>query len=216
MGPTSITELPRVIPVFPLPGALLLPFGKLPLNIFEPRYLAMVEDALAGDRVIGMIQPEDPEAVADDPSLYAIGCAGRITAFSETDDNRVLITLSGLCRFDVIGEQALKDGYRRADVEWTRFAGDMETLSDTNLPRDRLLPALRNYCQTRNIAADWKAIENAPSYQLVTSLAMLCPFAPNEKQALLESPGLVERAELMISLMAMAALDGGERDTSIN
>lgn len=216
MGPITIAELPDAIPVFPLPGALLLPFGQLPLNIFEPRYLAMVDDALAGDRMIGMIQPEDPEAADRDPALYSIGCGGRITSFSETDDNRYLITLSGLCRFAVIGEQPLKDGYRRAAVDWTRFADDMETLSNNDLPRERLLPALRDYCHTRNIAADWKAIEDAPSYQLVTSLAMLCPFAPNEKQALLESPGLVERAELMISLMAMAALDGDGRDSSVN
>ena len=216
MRPRSIKDLPDAIPIFPLPGALLLPHGQLPLNIFEPRYLAMVEDAIAGNRLIGMVQPEDPETADREPSIYAIGCGGRITSFSETDDNRYLITLTGLCRFRVTGEQPLKDGYRRADVDWTPFADDMKSLSDTNLPRERLLPVLREYCQSRNIPADWKAIENAPGYQLVTSLAMLCPFAPNEKQALLESPCLVERAELMISLMAMAALDHEAQDSTPN
>jgi Lon protease-like protein len=215
MRPETIADLPAVIPVFPLAGALLLPFGKLPLNIFEPRYLAMTNDALAGDRIIGMIQPTDAEADESHPSLYAIGCAGRITSFTETDDNRFLITLSGLCRFSVTGELPLHDGYRRAEVDWSGFEGDMHH-ADATVPRERLVPTLREYCQSRNIAADWKAIEDAPGHQLVTTLSMLCPFEPNEKQALLESPSLETRAELMISLMAMAVLDRDSAEQSLN
>ncbi len=215
MRPDTIAELPQVIPVFPLSGALLLPFGMLPLNIFEPRYLAMVRDVLASDRIIGMIQPTDIEADDDHPALYAIGCAGRITSFTETDDNRFLITLTGLCRFTVTGELPLHDGYRRAEADWTGFAEDMQH-ADATVPRERLVPAIREYCQSRNIAADWKAIEDAPGHQLVTTLSMLCPFAPNEKQALLESPNLEARAELMISLMAMAVLDRDSPEQRLN
>ncbi len=215
MRPESIAELPSVIPVFPLSGALLLPFGKLPLNIFEPRYLAMVRDALASDRIIGMIQPSDSEDAGENPALYAIGCAGRLTSFTETDDNRFLITLTGLCRFRITGELPLHDGYRRAQVDWDGFAADM-LHADASVPRERLVPALKEYCQSRNIAADWKAIEEAPGHQLVTTLSMLCPFAPNEKQALLESPSLEARAELMISLMAMAVLDRDAPENTVN
>lgn len=215
MRPDTIAELPTIIPVFPLSGALLLPFGKLPLNIFEPRYLAMVRDALAADRVIGMIQPADAEPGDDHPALYSVGCAGRLTSFTETDDNRFLITLTGLCRFKVTGELPLHDGYRRAQVDWSGFADDLRH-ADAMVPRERLVPTLREYCQSRNIAADWKAIEDAPGHQLVTTLSMLCPFAPNEKQALLESPSLEARAELMISLMAMAVLDRDSPEQSLN
>ena len=215
MRPESIAELPSVIPVFPLSGALLLPFGKLPLNIFEPRYLAMVQDALAGDRIIGMIQPADGEEDGNHPALYTIGCAGRMTSFSETDDNRFLITLTGLCRFKINRELPLHDGYRRAEVEWSGFADDMRH-ADASVPRERLVPTLKEYCQSRNIAADWKAIDEAPGHQLVTTLSMLCPFAPNEKQALLESPSMEARAELMISLMAMAVLDKDSPEKTVN
>jgi len=215
MRPETIAELPPVIAVFPLSGALLLPFGKLPLNIFEPRYLAMIRDALAADRIIGMIQPADAEAGAGHPNLYSIGCAGRITSFTETDDGRFLVTLTGLCRFKVAGELPLLDGYRRAQADWTKFADDMRD-ADATVPRERLVPTLREYCQSRNIAADWKAIEKAPGHQLVITLSMLCPFEPNEKQALLESPSLEARAELMISLMAMAVLDRDTPEQSLN
>ena len=215
MRPETIAELPRVIPVFPLKGALLLPFGKLPLNIFEPRYLAMTRDALAADRIIGMIQPADDETGDDNPALYSIGCAGRMSSFTETDDNRFLITLTGLCRFEVVGELPLQDGYRRAEIEWNKFADDMNH-ADATVPRERLVPALKEYCQSRNIAADWKAIDDAPGHQLVTTLSMLCPFEPNEKQALLESPSLEARAELMISLLAMAVLDRDGSEQSLN
>ena len=216
MRPASITELPGVIAVFPLPGVLLLPFGRLPLNIFEPRYLAMTRDALAGDRLIGMIQPEDPESPARNPPLYRVGCAGRITSFTETDDNRFLITLTGLCRFETAGELPLKDGYRRVRVDWSRFAADMRTIDSAKVPRARLMPALREYFRVHSIRADWTSIEAAPSDALLTSLAMACPFDAREKQALLETDGIAARAELMISLLTMSVLDHGGPEPTVN
>jgi Lon protease-like protein len=216
MRPASIRELPEVIPAFPLAGVVLLPFGRLPLNIFEPRYLAMTRDALAGDRLIGMVQPEDPDAAAREPALYRVGCAGRITSFAETDDNRFLITLTGLCRFATRDEFAPKDGYRRVRVEWSSYADDLRVSDAGAIPRERLLSALRDYFRVHRISADWRAIEAAPGDQLVTTLAMVCPFEPCEKQALLESPGLAERAELMISLLAMSVLDTSGPGKSVN
>ena len=208
MRPSSITELPDTLAIFPLAGVLLLPFGQLPLTIFEPRYLAMTADALGGERLIGMIQPLDPHHSDANPPLYRLGCAGRITTFAETDDNRFLITLTGLCRFAVSEELALKDGYRRVRPDWTPFAGDLREPEPASVPEKRLKSALEDYLRAQGIDADWKSIATAPGDRLVTSLAMACPFAPNEKQALLESPRLADRAELMISLMAMSVLDG--------
>ncbi len=204
---------PETLPIFPLAGVLLLPRGQLTLNVFEPRYLAMTRDTLGGERLIGMIQPVDPRHSDANPPLYRLGCAGRITAFAETEDNRFLITLTGLCRFAVGEELALKDGYRRVRADWTAFADDLRVPEPGSVPEKRLKTALGAYLSAQGIDADWKSIETASGDQLVTSLAMACPFAPSEKQALLESPRLVDRAELMISLMAMSVLDGegGER-----
>ena len=216
MRPRGIAELPEIIPVFPLPGVLLLPFGELPLNVFEPRYLAMCDAALGGPRLIGMIQPEDPETTASDPALCRVGCAGRITRFRETLDNRYLITLTGLCRFAVVEEYAQKDGYRRMRVDWGVFGSDFKTPDAGGVPRERLMPVLRDYCRANNLAADWKSIEKAPGAQLVTTLAMLCPFGAREKQALLETEDLAARAELMISLMAMAVLERNDSGPTVN
>ena len=216
MRPTSILQLPEVIPVFPLPGVLLLPFGELPLNVFEPRYLAMCDDALGGPRLIGMIQPQDPDSAARDPDLCRIGCAGRITGFRETLDNRYLVTLTGLCRFAVVDELEPKDGYRRVRADWGAFRADFKTPDPRGVSRARLLPVLRDYCKAANLAADWRSIEKVSGAQLVTVLAMLCPFAAREKQALLESDDLAGRAELMISLMAMAVLERREPGSTIN
>lgn len=216
MRPQSIVELPGVVPAFPLPGALLLPFGELPLNIFEPRYLAMCDDALGGSRLIGMIQPRDPEDSTPAPALCRVGCAGRITSFRETLDNRYLISLTGLCRFDAAEELPLKDGYRRLRVDWSAYRSDFKTPDARAVPRDRLLPVLRNYCKANNLAADWKSIEKASGAQLVTTLAMLCPFGAREKQALLESADLAARSELMISLMAMAVLENEDPGSALN
>jgi len=200
----TFDTLPEVMPIFPLAGVLLLPRGKLPLNIFEPRYLAMTEDTLAGNRLIGMIQPSDPADRGNAPPVYRTGCAGRITAFSETDDGRFLITLTGLCRFDLMRELPPVRGYRRVTASWTRFADDLGEPGDADLDRYRLLDALRAYFKLHGLSANWDAIETTPDERLVTSLAMICPFDPSEKQALLEAPTLAERAHLMLAMIEMA------------
>ncbi len=203
----GVTALPSILPIFPLAGVLLLPRGRLPLNIFEPRYLAMTRDALAGERLIGMVQPTDPRIVGDNPPVYPTGCAGRITSFSETDDGRFLITLTGVSRFRVREELPLLQGYRRIVPEWGEFARDLESDDQPGFDRDRLLRGLRTYFQHHKIEADWDAITAVPGERLVTSIAMICPFEPNEKQALLEAPNLDERARLLTAIVEMAALN---------
>ena len=206
----SFTELPRAIPIFPLRGALLLPGGMLPLNIFEPRYLNMIQAALtSGNRTIGMIQP-DGDDMGDSPSVYDTGCAGRIVSFAETDDGRILITLSGMCRFSMVEELPLKDGYRRAIAEYSRYRDDMSTSARTNIDRTRLLEVLKAYLKHEQIEANWKAIENADDARLVASLAMMCPFQASEKQAVLEAPDLTERARVVMALLEMALVAPGD------
>ena len=206
----SFTELPRVIPIFPLEGALLLPGGMLPLNIFEPRYLNMTQAALTDEtRSIGMIQPEGDEA-GDSPAVYQTGCAGRIISFSETDDGRILITLSGMCRFNVVEELPLKDGYRRIVADYGPFRNDMRVDATADVDRARLLAVLKAYLQHEGIEANWKAIEGADDARLVASLAMMCPFRSSEKQALLEAPDLAERARVIVTLLEMALVEPGD------
>lgn len=198
--------LPASLPIFPLPGALLLPGGRLPLNIFEPRYLNMVRDAIAGPRLIGMIQPSTQ---SDDPGsaeTYKTGCAGRIVAFQETEDGRYLITLAGLIRFDVAQELPLEEGYRQVVPEFGRFRDDLAEDTD-DIDRDGLLEALRAYFEVTGLDGDWAAVEKAGAETLVTSLAMACPFDPPEKQALLEAMTLSERAETLITLLRMAVME---------
>ncbi len=204
-------ELPRVVPIFPLPGVLLLPGGRLPLNIFEPRYLAMVRDALAGERAIGMIQPREQAADIGAAKVYETGCLGRITAFSKTDDGRYLITLTGLIRFIVARELPLMEGYRRVAADYDRFRADLEGGAEDGpdgetgaIDRARLLETLGTYFEAQGIESDWEAIEEAGDAALVTWLAMLCPFAAPEKQALLEVMSLPERASTMTAIMEMA------------
>ncbi len=196
-------DLPEICPVFPLTGALLLPGGRLPLNIFEPRYLAMTEDALAAGRMFAMIQPNaDQDAVAQGPMLYKVGCLGRLSSFSETDDGRYLITLNGLIRFDVVAEVEMLRGYRRVRADFSRFAADLDEAAPPALPdRAGLLAALRAYFDNRGFDANWDAIEEMDDHHLVTSLAMVCPFDPLEKQALLEAIPLAERAETLRTLL---------------
>ena len=201
------TALPSILPIFPLTGVLLLPRGRLPLNIFEPRYLAMTRDALAGERLIGMVQPSDPQAAGDNPPVYPTGCAGRITSFSETDDGRFLITLTGISRFHIREELPLLEGYRRVVPEWREFARDLAGDDEPSFDRERLLRGLRAYFQHHRIEADWDAITSVPGERLVTSIAMICPFEPSEKQALLEAPDLGERAQLLTAIVEMAALN---------
>ena len=209
----TFDQLPEIVPIFPLTGVLLLPRGKLPLNIFEPRYLAMTEDALSGNRMIGIIQPSDPLSRASVPPVYPIGCAGRITSFSETDDGRCLITLTGVCRFETARELPIVRGYRRVDVSWERFAADLEEPGPALFDRARLVEGLRTYFKIQGISANWDAIESTPDERLVTSLAMICPFEPSEKQALLECGSLSERASMMIAIIEMSVLDKRGGDT---
>lgn len=215
-GPFDPTfeALPPTLPIFPLPGALLLPSGKLPLNIFEPRYLAMTRDALAGDRLIGMIQPTEPETDGHAPALYKTGCAGRITTFSETDDGRYLITLSGLCRFKVAHEIALSAPYRRVAPDFGPYRADMSEAPPADIGRERLLGVLKIYLKAQNISIDWKAIADTPDEWLVTSLAMMCPFEPSEKQALLEADTLDDRAGVLTALLELATLGRAGQDSA--
>ena len=203
-------ELPDRLPIFPLPGVLLLPGGRLPLNIFEPRYLAMTRRALAGPRLIGMIQPKDDGTFeTGSRPVYPVGCAGRIVSFSETDDGRYLIALSGLIRFRVGAELPRdEEGFRWVEPDYAPYRGD---LAPDGGPFDRpaLLGALKSYFERHNLSADWQAVEKADDERLVTSLAMLCPFEPSEKQVLLEAAGLSERAAAMTTILAMAVHQPG-------
>jgi uncharacterized protein len=203
----SIADLPPAIPVFPLGGVLLLPRALLPLNVFEPRYLAMVADALAGNRLIGIIQPDGEAAlvVAGDPAarpaLARVGCVGRITAYAETADGRIAMTLTGLCRFVRGQELAAMTPYRQIDVDYVPFADDLQAATgDQGVDRQALLAALRAYLDANGLSADWTEIDAASSEQLVNSLVMLSRHGPADKQALLEAPGLAGRAALLVAL----------------
>src|SRR5690242_13898899 len=198
--------LPGILPIFPLAGVLLLPRGRLPLNIFEPRYLAMTRDALAGERLIGMVQPSDPALQESNPPVYPTGCAGRITSFSETEDGRFLITLTGTSRFRIGEELPLLEGYRRVVPDWRDFARDIEGEEDARFDRERLMRGLKTFFQQHQISADWDTITSVPGERLVTSIAMICPFDPREKQALLEAPDLDERARLLTAIVEMAVM----------
>ncbi|WP_052214116.1 LON peptidase substrate-binding domain-containing protein [Belnapia sp. F-4-1] len=198
--------LPAEIAVFPLSGALLLPEGRLPLNIFEPRYLAMTEDSLAAGRMFGMVQP-DPAAPRGEtgPGLYRIGCLGRLTSFAETEDGRFLITLTGVTRFRIAEELALRRGYRRVRADYAAFHADLAPAAPTALDRAALLAALRPFFKVRGIDANWEAVEQTADGELVTTLAMICPFEVPEKQALLEAATPAERAAMLIALLQMGA-----------
>lgn len=198
----SISELPDVIPVFPLPGALLLPRSRLPLHIFEPRFLAMVEDTMkTKERLIGMIQPREDRSTGD-PKLHAIGCAGRLTAFSETEDGRYMITLSGISRFRVHKEIDGFTPYRRCEVSWAGFDRDLgQSEQDPGLIRDKFFPALRSFFEASELRTDWESLEDADDELLINSLSMLCPFEPEDKQALLEAPSLETRRETLVTLI---------------
>ncbi|MDR3440660.1 LON peptidase substrate-binding domain-containing protein [Telmatospirillum sp.] len=202
---SRLEDLPRILPIFPLSGALLLPQGKLPLNVFEPRYLALVQDCLAWGRILGMIQPNVSGSGPKDPPVFDTGCAGRISAFNETEDGRLLVTLTGVCRFRVAEEIEGTRGYRRVMADWTPFADDLaEDEPDFELDRAHLLTVLRSYLKLNSMDINWKAIETASDLSLTVSLAMLCPFEPREKQALLESPNPDHRAQTLVALMEMA------------
>lgn len=205
----SQSDLPDTIPVFPLPGALLLPRARLPLHIFEPRYLAMIEDCMkTPTRLIGMIQPRNGQ-MSGDPKLHTIGCAGRLTAFSETEDGRYMITLSGVSRYRVLEEIDGFTPYRRCKVSWSGFDRDLgATERDPGLNRDTFFPALRSFFEAEDLRTDWESLEEAEDELLINSLSMLCPFEPEDKQALLEAPSLETRRETLVTLIQFA-LRGG-------
>jgi uncharacterized protein len=198
-------DLPSTIPIFPLEGALLLPGGRMPLNIFEPRYLQMVDEAVAGSRLIGIIQPRLDGALRDDgePELCNVGCAGRIIAFSETGDGRYLISLQGVCRFRIGHELTVKTPFRQAKP--APFLADLDDDPAANeIDRPALLRAFRAYLQANDLEADWESVSRAENAMLVNALSMMAPYGPAEKQALLEAADLKTRAETLIAITEMA------------
>ncbi len=206
----GVESLPSVIPVFPLPCALLLPRSELPLNIFEPRYIAMVDHALSSDRVIGMIQPMAENA--GEASLFPVGCAGRITSFAETGDGRYLLTLTGIARFR-LGAPAGGDlPFQRFNVDFTGWRGDLEHRDDddSGVDRDALFSALKGYAARHDLSVDWESVRKAPSEALVNALSMMSPFGVGDKQALLEAPTVSQRANVLVAIteFELAQQDG--------
>ena len=208
---TKQFDLPDTLPLFPLPGALLLPRARLPLHLFEPRYLQMLEDTMkTPHRLIGMIQPRDVPA-GSDRRLHAIGCAGRVTQFSETEDGRYMVTLSGISRFRIAAEVAGFSPYSRAEVTWAGFErdrGGAET--DLGFKREPFMTLLGRYFQAQHLSTDWSSLKEADDEMLLNSLSMLCPFDPEDKQALLEAPSLTTRRETLVTLLEFAMRSGGE------
>lgn len=203
-GYVRASELPQVIPVFPLPGLVLLARGQLPLNVFEPRYLNMVDDAMAGDRMIGLIQPVGP--MVEQPPLASVGCAGRITSFAETSDGRYLITLTGVCRFNIEAEIQTRTPYRQVRADFLPYEADLRA-PDPSAAFDRrpFLSALAPYLSARGLDIDWDTARAAPREALINSLAMALPFEPAEKQALLEALSLEDREAALIALLRIEA-----------
>lgn len=207
--------------MFPLRGVILLPRSTLPLNVFEPRYLSLVNDTLAGDRLIGIVQPNSRNGDAESPEgkdvpLRGTGGAGRLTAFQETDDGRCLITLSGIARFTITDEQQTQEPYRICGVDWKAFAGDLEQgRGEDAVDRKRLLSVLRKYLDVNKLSADWDGINNSSNELLVNTLSMISPYGPEEKQALLEAADLKTRAEVLVALaeMELASNENGSGST---
>jgi Lon protease-like protein len=212
MGLIHPSDLPQTLPLFPLPGALLLPRSRLPLHLFEPRYLQMLEDALkTPQRLIGMIQPHPTET--DASALHKIGCAGRVTQFSETDDGRIMVTLTGISRFRILTEYTGFAPYRKCDVDWHDFAGDIaRSAQDNTLDRHVFLSKLATYLENRNLSTDWDALTVADDELLINSLSMLLDFTPEEKQAMLEAPTLTDRREILATLIDFALRGGYDED----
>lgn len=199
-------DLPKVIPVFPLPGALLLPRGQMPLNVFEPRYLQMVDDAFRdGHRLIGMIQPDVTHSHSNErPILFKVGCAGRITQLAESGDGRYILELTGVARFKVLEEKTVLTPYRQCSVDFGAFIDDFVARKGENeVDRKALLEALTQFLKANQLKVDWEGIESAPNEALVNALAMMSPYGPAEKQALLEAPDLKTRAEILIAVTEM-------------
>ncbi|MCL4714338.1 MAG: LON peptidase substrate-binding domain-containing protein [Hyphomonadaceae bacterium] len=195
------SDLPQAIPLFPLAGAILMPRGVLTLNVFEPRYLNMVDDALGGERLVGMIQPATGEEDEATPQLCDVGAVGRITAFSETEDGRYLITLTGVCRFDLEQELEVDTPYRQALVSYDAFASDFASSHGRSIDRDSLIASLKTYAALHGFQVEWDAVEQAPTETIVNVAAQVCPFDAAAKQALLEAVTLEERARALIALL---------------
>jgi Lon protease-like protein len=212
-------DLPSRLPLFPLRGAILLPGSTLPLNIFEPRYLEMIEDVMSGARMLGIVQPagsDDEESpLGKDVPLRRVGGAGRVTSYQELDDGRIAIAVTGIARFEIVGEAESGRAYRMATVSYDRFAGDLTRgLGEEQVDRPRLLGALRTYLEENNLRTDWSVINRAPSEFLVNTLCVMCPYGPEEKQALLEASDLKTRAEVLVALAEMeSATRGGSGGT---
>lgn len=208
-------DLPEVLPLFPLSGALLLPRGQMPLNIFEPRYLAMIDAAMAGDRLIGIIQPDPVQGNEIGlPRLYPVGCAGRITQLAETGDGRYLIQLTGIARFRLIDEVPANTLFRQGRADFVSFEGDLEPRRGEELvDRDAVIQALRAFSEANQVEMDWKNVGDAPNEALVNALSMMAPFGAPEKQALLEARDLKARADMLVALtevdLAREGSDGG-------
>ena len=204
-------ELPDTLPIFPLSGTLLLPRGELPLNVFEPRYLRMIDDALRTHRVIGMVQPELEDESGMPPSLYGCGCAGRITAFGESGDGRYLLTLTGIARYQIVDELAADTPYRQCRVSFGPFARDfVEGEGEDEVDRAAVLKTLRDFAEAHSLKVDWRGIETASNDSLVNALSMMSPFGPREKQALLEAVDLKSRADVLVAIteIEMARREG--------
>jgi uncharacterized protein len=204
-------DLPPVIPIFPLPGALLLPRGEMPLNIFEPRYVAMVDDALRGARLIGMIQPEADSDSARSPRLHAVGCAGRITQLAETGDGRYLVTLTGIARFRVHQELPGTTPYRQCNVDFGAFPLDFEARAgEDEVDREGVIRTLKAFLAANDLKIDWSGVHEASNEALINALCMMSPFGTREKQALLEAPDLKTRAEILIAVTEMELARGDD------
>ena len=218
----SITDLPETVPLFPLDGVLLLPRGALPLNIFEPRYLQMFDDALGRGRLIGIIQPRDDRPESDDrgPALHDVGCLGRITSFSETDDGRMIISLTGVARFRLVEELDVLTPYRQARVDYRPYDSDLiADVGGIDVNRDGVIDVLKRYLDLNGMQADWEAIEESGNEALVNSLCIISPYGGPEKQAMLEAVSLGERAEILIALtemvLAQMSQAGGSNDNAM-
>lgn len=215
-------DLPPRIPVFPLRGAILLPRATLPLNVFEPRYLEMLDDVMSGSRIIGILQPEgsddddaeSPEGKAS--GLRRVGCAGRVTSYQELDDGRLVITLTGVMRFECVGEAESGTPYRIMSVSYDRFAADLtEGLGEDMVDRQNLLRVLKSYLEANGLKTDWSAIQKASNEFLINALSVMCPYGPEEKQALLEAKDLKSRADVLVALAEIELASNGSSGTTL-
>ena len=215
---TRFEDLPEELAIFPLSGALLLPWGRLPLNIFEPRYLNMILDSLKTGRIFGMVQPDYDKTPKDkviaenfiqesEPTIYSVGCAGRIASFEETDDGRLLILVKGLARFRVVKEVEGQNGYRRVRADFSAFRSDMEPGPKFDFNREQILGYLRRYLEVQSMPVNFEVLKGLSDSTLVTSLCMICPFDPREKQALLEAATMTERTATLVTLLQMGIFD---------